>query len=189
MGASLITLAEVKNYVGITSPNQDVIINQLIPQISEYTKTYCKRTFVDYINDTKTDVFSGGDTYIYLKENPLLSITCFEYTTDYGVTYTTLVEGTDYIWDLENNRLQILGQSVFPKIINAYKITYNAGYETLPLDLKLAILDLIVYYMKADMAVKSSASPGKNTVAVEYITTARLPAHIARVLDLYIQEL
>lgn len=189
MGASLVTLAEVKAYATITSDNQNTIINQLIPQVSEYVKTYCNRTFVDYVNEAKVEITSGGFAYILLKESPTISIQSIEYTTDYGVTYTTLTEYTDYILDLENDRIQCLSASEFPKQVNAYKITYYAGYETLPADLKLAILDIILYYLKSDMAIKSNASVGKNTVAVEYITTARLPSHISRVLDNYIQEI
>jgi len=187
MGASLVTLAEVKTYAGINSTNQDAVINQLIPQISEYVKEYCGRTFVDYVSDAKTDVSSGGTAYIYLREAPVLTIQGVEYSTDFGVTYIDLVEGTDYILDLEADRLQVISQPVFPKFVNGYKIAYTAGFEVLPAALKLAILDLVQYYLKNDMAVKSAPSTG--SIAVEYITNARLPAHIARVLDLYIQDL
>lgn len=189
MGANLVTLAEVKTYATISSTNQDAIINQLIPQISEYVKNYCKRTFVDYVNDCKVEVRSGGYSFLYLKEAPILLVQSVEYSSDFGTTYTTLVEGTDYAIDIEMDRLQVIGQTEFPYLVNGYKITYTAGYETLPLDLKLAVLDIIVYYLKSDMAVKSNASAGKNTVAIEYITSARLPAHISRVLDFYIQEI
>lgn len=189
MGASLVTLAEIKTYANINSTNQDAIINQLIPQVSEYIKTYCNRTFVDYVTEAKIDIFSGGNAFIYLKEAPTISLQSIEYSTNYGATYTPLVEGTNYILDLENDRVQVLNTLVFPKAINGYRISYYAGYEVLPLDLKLAIIDLIVYYLKNDMSVKSNAAAGKNTIAVEYITTAKLPAHISRVLDFYIQEI
>jgi hypothetical protein len=55
----------------------------------------------------------------------------------------------------------------------------------MPEDLKLAVLDLVTYYVKNDMAVHSPKSPGTNTVQIEYITKNTLPAHIARVLDQY----
>lgn len=188
MGANLVTLAEVKTYAGINSTNQDATITQLIPQVSEFVKNYCSRSFIDYVNEAKINIVSGGDFYIYLDESPTLSIQSVEYSTDYGTTYTELTAGTDYVLDLQHDRLQVIGQLVFPKQVNGYKITYCAGYEILPTDLKLAVLDLVLYYLKSDMAVKSAAGPGRNSVAVEYIVNARLPAHIARVLDYYIQE-
>lgn len=189
MGASLVTLAEVKAYASITSATQDTIIAQLIPQVSEYVKTYCSRTFVDYVSEAKVDISSGGYSFIVLTESPIISISSVEYSTNYGTTYTTLVSGTDYILDLENDRIQCINGSEFSKQVNAYKITYNAGFEVLPVDLKLAVLDIVLYYLKSDMAVKSNASIGRNTTAIEYIATSKLPSHISRVLDFYIQEL
>ena len=53
MGLNLVTRAEYKAYVGITNDSQDKIIDALIPRVSELVKNYCRRTFVDYINDAK----------------------------------------------------------------------------------------------------------------------------------------
>lgn len=189
MGANLVTLAEVKIYANISSTNSDPIINQLIPQVSEYVKTYCNRSFVDYVDESKIDIFSGGNSCIYLTESPTIALQSIEFTADYGLTYTTLVENTDYVLDLEKDVIRPIYTQEFQKQINGYKITYTAGYETLPVDLKLAILDIVVYYLKSDMSVKSNAMAGKNTVAIEYITTSKFPSHITRVLDFYIQEL
>lgn len=189
MGINLVTLAEVKTYANISSNTQDAIINQLITQISEYIKTYCNRTFVDFVNDSKVDIFSGGNSCIYLPESPTISIQSVEFTRDYGVTYTTLVENTEWVWDLEKDVIRPTYTALFPKQINGYKITYTAGYEVLPVDLKLAVLDVVLYYLKSDMAIKSNAAMGKNSVAIEYITTSKFPSHITRVLDFYIQEL
>lgn len=188
MGLDLVTLAEVKAYNNISSTNQDSIINLLIPQVSAFVKNYCNNTFIDYVCDAKTDIFSGGSPYLYLTESPIINLQSVEVSTDYGVTYTTLVSGTDYILDLEEDRVQVLNAEIFPKYINGYKVTYYAGYETLPTDLKLAVLELTGYYLRSDMAIKSPASIGRNSMAIEYITTSKLPSHISRVLDYFIQQ-
>jgi hypothetical protein len=73
--------------------------------------------------------------------------------------------------------------------MNGYKITYTGGYETTPEEIKLAALDLVGYYMKSDMSIKSTRNAGANNTSIEYVTTANLPAHIRRVLDLYRLEL
>lgn len=185
MGLSLVTKEEYKSYVGINSTNSDDIIDAIIPKVSNYVKTYCRRTFIDYVNDYKVETTNAGyGSAIVLKEYPLLSVSSVDYSEDYGQTYTSLVEFTDYIVDLEEGNIVSLSDD-FPKVLNGYQITYTAGYETLPEDLKLAILDLITYYIKNDMAVHSPKSPGTNSVQVEYITSSALPAHIRRVLDLY----
>jgi hypothetical protein len=188
MGLDLCTLAEVKAYAGITSTNQDTLIKQLIPQVSGYIKDYCKRTFIDYVNDVDVKVFSGGDAYIYLPEAPTIVVSSFELSTDYGKTYTTLTEFTDYILDIQYDRLQVIGQQYFPKYFNGYKVTYTAGFETLPEQVKLATMDTILYYLKSDMSVKSPSSIGRNTTAIEYITNGKLPSHISRVLDFWVLD-
>ena len=65
------------------------------------------------------------------------------------------------------------------------RISYTAGYEILPEDLRLAVLDLISYYMKNDSAVHAQRLAMPNTMQVEYLTSTNLPAHIKRILDLY----
>jgi uncharacterized phiE125 gp8 family phage protein len=186
MGTSLITLAEYKNYVGITSPTQDTIINSLIPKVSQLVKTYCRRTFVDYYEDSKVEVFSGG-TRLNLGESPVVQIQSVEYSADYGNTYSSLTEYTDWVLDTETEEIvPLFATGEFKKSVNGYKVTYTAGYEEIPEDLKLAVLDLVSYYIKNDSAIHSTKSPGSNTTQIEFISTTSLPSHIKRVLDLYV---
>lgn len=183
--ADLITLAEYKAYAGINSTNQDDEIEAIIPKASQLTKTYCRRTFVDYVNDAKVEIHSGGLESIQLQEFPLIRVNSVEYSTDYGQTYIDLVEYTDFAVDLEYSSIIPIGTDVFPKYVNGYKVSYLAGYETIPEDLKVAVMDLVTYYLKNDSSVHSPKAPGTNSVQIEYITSNSLPAHIARVLNLY----
>lgn len=191
MAADLVTLEEYKAYMGISSSTQDTEISAIIPKVSQLVKTLCRRTFVDYVNDAKTETYSGGTGKFYLKEYPILSIIGIEFSTDYGQTSTSLIEYIDYVLDEEDGTIistaiDSYGDPVaFTRYINGYKITYTAGYEELPEDLKLAVLDLVTYYMKHDSAIHSTKSPGSNTVQIEYVTSTKLPSHISRVLDLY----
>lgn len=186
MATDLITKAEYKQYANITSTNFDTQLDFLIPKVSALIKAYCRRSFVDYVNDAKVEVSAGGyGSKIFLKESPLLTVSGVEYSEDYGNTYTDLVEFTDYAVDLEDSSIYNIPLANWTKLINGYRITYTAGYETLPADLKLAVLDLIKYYLNNDASVHSPKAPGTNSVQIEYITTSNLPAHIKRVLDLY----
>ncbi len=96
MGLPLVTRAEYKAYAGLVSPNEDTKIDSLIPKVSDFIKTLCRRTFIDYVNDNKVEYHEGGSAIIVPEEYPVLSIGSLEYSTDYGNTYTTLVEYTDY---------------------------------------------------------------------------------------------
>lgn len=185
MGLDLITRAEYKTYVGINSTNEDAIISSLIPRVSELVKTYCRRTFVDYVNDAKVEVTHAGyGDAITLAEYPIIAVSAVEYSSDYGQTYTELEEYVDYVINTNDATIVAISGD-WPKLLNGYQITYTAGYETIPLDLKLAVMDLVTYYRKNDMAIHSPKAPGTNSVQVEYITTSAFPAHIRRILDMY----
>lgn len=185
MGLSLVTKAEYKAYAGITSTTQDVQIDAIIPRVSELVKSICNRTFVDFTGDAKTEYFEGGGSTYNLEEYPVLSVSSVEYSADYGNTYESLTEFVDYVWNKKDDSIRSLNPNGFYYSPNAYRITYTAGYEVLPADLKLAVLDLVTYYMKNDMAVHSNRAQGSNTVQIEYVTSTNLPAHIKRVLDIY----
>lgn len=183
--ADLITLADVKTYSGISSTNSDTEIAYLIPKISELAKNYCGRTFIDYFEDPKVEYFSGGTDKLLPVELPIVNITSFEQSIDYGKTYSVLENYVDYAYNKDTETLDSITTSTFPRLLNGYRLTYTAGYEFVPEDLKLALMDLVSYYMRADMAVKSTRSPGANTTQIEYVMNATLPSHIRRVLDGY----
>jgi hypothetical protein len=186
MGANLITKAEYKTYASITSVNQDAEIDLLIPRVSELVKTYCRRTFVDFYDEAKTEVFEGGYGSLILKETPVTQVISVQQSKDYGKTYTKLTKFDD--WVQSNDFVVSVNPRGFEPLVNGYKVSYFAGYETVPLDLKLAVLDLVTYYRKNDSAVHSTKAPGTNAVQIEYISTTSLPAHIKRVLDLYVAD-
>ena len=185
MGLPLVTKAEYKAYMGLSSPNEDARIDILISKVSDLVKSICRRTFIDYVGDSKVEIHEGGANLLVPEEYPVLSISSLEQSTDYGATYTTLVEFTDYALSKATNNIIPIGTNGFPAMPNGYRLTYTAGYEVLPEDLKLAVMDLVTYYIKNDMAVHSNKAPGTNSVQIEYVTTTNLPAHIKRVLDLY----
>ena len=185
MGLDLVTLQEYKNYAGLTSTTQDTAIKAIIPKVSELVKSLCRRTFVDYVNDSKVEIFKGGYA-LNLSEYPVLAVDSVEYSSDFGANYILLTEYTDWALDVEDESIvPTTSLCVFPKGVNAYKVTYTAGYEVLPVDLKLAVMDLISYYLKNDAAVHNSRSPTGNTVQIQYIMSTALPSNIQRVLDLY----
>lgn len=185
MGANLVTLAEYKAYVGITTPTKDAAIELIITKASQLVKTYCRRSFLDYVSTNKVEVFTGGN-FLLLSEFPVLSVTSVEYSSDYGKTYTVLTEFVDYVLNSQDGTIApINADGQFYATLNGYKVTYKAGFTSLPEDLKLATLDLVTYYLKGDFSVKSSRDAGSNTVQIEYITKNTLPSHISRVLDLY----
>lgn len=189
MAKNLITLAEYKAYEGITGTGQDVEINTIIPKVSNLVKSVCRRTFVDWVDDQKTEVYNGGGPAIFLQEAPLIQLNSFEKSENYGQTYVALTEFTDWVFDHENQQILSLDTTgEFKKLVNGYRVSYTAGFETVPEDLKLAVLDLVTYYMKNQGAVQSQVAVTTTNAQVQYISESNLPGHIKRVLDLYVMN-
>lgn len=183
MAANLITKTDYKTYAEIKSTNFDSEIDALIPRISQLVKTYCRKTFVDYVDEIRYETYNGGFKELHLKETPVLNVLSVEYSADYGQNYTELKQYTD--WVAQDDTIISIDPNGFSKQILGYRVSYYAGYETVPADLSLAVMDLVTYYRKNDASIHSTKAPGTNNVQIEYISTTSLPAHIKRVLDLY----
>jgi hypothetical protein len=186
MATNLVTKAEYKAYMGISSANSDVEIDFLIPKVSDLVKTYCRRTFIDFYDEAKIEVFDGGFKQIILKETPVVTVNSVAYSADYGKTYTSLVKFTD--WVVRDDYVLSLSPMGFPEQINGYRINYFAGYEVVPGDLKLAVLDLIEYYSRNNGAVHSTRDLNPNTTQINYVASSNFPASIKRVLDQYMAD-
>jgi len=185
MGLSLVKLAEYKSYTGKNSTTDDAAITTIIPKVSELVKSICRRSFVDYVNDSKVEQFNNAPHGILnLTEPNVLTLDSVEFSTDYGLTYTNLEEYLDYVLDKKADQVTLLNHAEYNRI-NAFQVSYTAGYETLPEDLKIAVLDLVTYYLRNEASINSQKGVGSNNVQIEYVTNSKLPAHIQRILDLY----
>ena len=84
-------------------------------------------------------------------------------------------------------RTNSAGYTNWKKGPGAVKIVYTAGYATTPADLKLAVFDLISYYLHdehKERKVLAGASI-QNQATTSMRDNVAFPDHIKRVLDLY----
>ena len=186
--ADLITKLEFKKYLGLTTTTKDVEIDFLIPLVSKLVKTYCRRTFVDYYFDLKTEYSDGGGLIeLILEETPINQVVEVARSTDYGQNWTALVEYTD--WISTGYGIRALNElRGFYQLVKGYRIIYTGGYELVPDDLKLAVMDLIEYYMKNNSAVHVNRDIAPNTTQIQYVQSSQFPSHIKRVLDQYVAD-
>jgi hypothetical protein len=191
--ADLITLQEYKTAEGITQPKEDARLNVLIPSISQLVKTYCGNSFVDFYSANKTETFTleWGTHIVQLTESPVNAIVSVQEATSYGGTLTTLTTGaqeyalnkaTDCIY-----RTTTGGYKNWPVGVETVKVVYTAGYSAVPADLKLAVLDLITYYLKDEHKARQSIAGAsiQNQTSSSQRDNVSFPDHIKRVLDLY----
>ena len=189
--ADLVTLAEYKEAEGISSPKEDLRLATIVPSVSQLVKTYCANSIIDHYSTNKVETFSiDWDTYlVQLTESPVNTIVSVQKRDSVTESYST-VPTTDYYLDTATDSvLYVTGSSYknWPRGAGAVKVTYTAGYASTPKDLKLAIFDLITYYLKDEH--KERRTLGGASIQNQGSTSLRdsvaFPDHIKRVLDLY----
>ena len=192
--ADLITLSDYKDIEGIGSPKEDLRISRIIPSVSELVKTYCGNSFVDFYSSNKVEDFDiYWDTFaVQLTESPIVSVVTVQERGGYDQSYDTLTTGAyQYYLDTSTDSIIRTNESGsrlnWKQGVGAVKITYRAGYSETPSDLKLAVVDLITYYLKDEH--KERRTLGGASIQNQSSTTQRdnvaFPDHIKRVLDLY----
>jgi hypothetical protein len=198
--ADLVTLQQYKDFAGLQSIKNDARINVVIDQVSQLVKTYCGSTIIDYASTNKVEFFNIKDNYtnsIILGESPLIEVVSVEERQDQAGAYVTLItENSDssgkyeYVVDTDSDsivRTTSSTEKAFAKGMKAVKVTYKAGYTSTPEDLKLAIFDLIKYYMKDERKERQSISGSsvENPLSSSLTGNIGFPDHIKRILDMY----
>ena len=192
--ADLVTLSDYKDAEGIGSPKEDLRISRIIPSVSQLVKTYCGNSIIDFVSSDKTEEFDiYWDTFaVQLTESPVISITSVQERSGYDQSYTTLTTGA-YEFYLDKRTDSVIRTNESGTRLNwkhgvgAVKVLYRAGYSSTPDDLKLAVFDLVTYYLKDEH--KERRTLGGASIQNQSSTTQRdnvaFPDHIKRVLDLY----
>ena len=192
--ANLITLADYKEAEGIVSPKEDLKINALIPAISQLVKTYCGNSIVDFYGTDKTETFNiNWSTHaVQLTETPVNSIVSVKERSSYDAAYETLTT-TDHEYYFDYSTDSIFrtnsggGYNFWPKGPAAVEVVYTAGYASTPADLKLAVIDLVTYYLKDEHKERRTLAGAsiQNQGSTSLRDSVAFPDHIKRVLDLY----
>ena len=198
--ADLVTLQQYKDFSWLQGVQNDARLNVIIDNVSQLVKTYCGTTIIDYAGSDKTEYFNIADDYvdrIILSESPLISVSQVQERENQAESYVTLItENSDssgkyeYVLDMDSDsiiRTNSTGHKSFPKGVKAVKVVYRAGYTSTPEDLKLAVFDLIKYYMKEERKERMSIAGASvdNPLSTSLRNNIGFPDHIKRVLDMY----
>jgi hypothetical protein len=192
--ANLITVEEYKESEGIEKPKDDLRLNYLIPSVSQLVKTYCGNSIVDYYSTNKVDTFNiDWDTHIVqLTESPVNTIVSVEERDTYEDSYTVLTTAAHeyYLDSVTDSVIRTTGGSSYKnwrRGPGAVRITYTAGYASIPVDLRLAVTDLVTYYLKDEHKERRTIAGAsiQNQASTSQRNNVAFPDHIKRVLDLY----
>ena len=198
--ADLISLDTYKTIENITNVKDDDRIETLITAISKLVKTYCASDLIDKYSTTITEFFDlqYSVEYIQLDEGPVVdnsTLAVYERQSQ-DDDYTRLYrDGTDdkYEWYLDARTDSIYRTSdsglyrYWPKGVKCVKVEYNAGFESTPKDLELAVVDLVTYYFKNEHKQRQvlGGATLQNQGTSSLADNVGFPDHIKRVLDMY----
>ncbi len=146
---SLTNLSKIKSFLGIDDTDSDELFNDLINSISDFIENFCGRRFISTVyevaegSDT-AEYFDGDDIVenIYLKNYPITELSKVEYNSG---TFSTPdwheYDADDYSYDAKAGIITFEGGVRGGK--QNIRVSYTAGYETIPHDIELAANKLI----------------------------------------------
>lgn len=141
---ALTSLADVKESLGITGTSQDNLIRRKINQATDMIESFCgKNNNQHFISTTYTnEEYDGiGTNQLILKNRPVISISNFsERSTTENVNSWTTIDSQDYFVDLTAGVIDCRFRTL--NYWNIYKVTYIAGFATIPSDLAEACVML-----------------------------------------------
>ncbi|MEW6006121.1 MAG: head-tail connector protein [Stygiobacter sp.] len=142
----MITLEEYKRYLKIQNITYDEELQNIINAVETKVEQFLNRNLLaqDYV-----EYYDGsGSELLILRNIPVNSVSKIEY---YEGRINNVDIWTEWTQDNQYSRLLIpkekhgiiLEGGIFIKGIQNFRITYNAGYTTLPYDINLACKELV----------------------------------------------
>lgn len=142
----MITLEEYKRYLKIQNITYDEELQNIINAVETKVEQFLNRNLLaqDYV-----EYYDGsGSELLILRNIPVNSVSKIEY---YEGRINNVDIWTEWTQDNQYSRLLIpkekhgiiLEGGIFIKGIQNFRITYNAGYATLPYDINLACKELV----------------------------------------------
>ena len=159
---SCLLIAEQQTLFGTNNTRLERYINS----VSSFLERECDRLFHSAIY-TDEEYNGTGGTKLWLKNYPIISITAMSFYNRYNhTTLIDLVEDTHYFAYLDMGRLDCL-IGVWTKDTRNIRITYTAGFATIPEDLKVLCMDIIDFQMTKKRMIVAQGLWKENTIVIK----------------------
>lgn len=176
---SLITLEEYKEYASINSPTQDPKLTAMIASVNAFIESYIGRPVG--IERPVIERVTPQNGLIFLANYPAPTVASVVIKR-YGYDDEIIEEGR-YHLDRANGIIQSVDPSlVFKNSPKSVEVSYLAGSTNVPVDLKLAALELTTYYNKREFNASYSSGDGQS---IGFESSRIVPSHIKSILDLH----
>lgn len=139
-GAMPVTLEEAKAYLKVEGTDEDTLITSLIKAATRLCESYAGLSFTSQTRTVALDYFPYGKG-IPLPYGPVAEVDSFEYVDSNGDDETLAVD-TGYVIDNTGSVYLLNAYDSWPDGSGAI-ITYEAGFEVTPDEIKVAVLQCV----------------------------------------------
>ena len=158
---AIITLSEAKLQLGLVDMSDDIKdpkLESMINEVSSYVELYCKKKFVS--QSVSGELHDGdGTKCLYPRYFPLQQLSTetsptdaqelasVQYRDDPDSSWTDIEDDIDHVFvdtgdDAHRSFIQLYDET-FPRGQRNIKISYKAGYSTIPQDIKTVVLEMV----------------------------------------------
>jgi len=160
---ALVTVEEAKDWLKLSGEGENDFLQSAINDWSDAIEKRLKRVILSA--EYEDECHAGGKKSVLLKNFPVDGVSSF------SVDDEDLDEG-DYTVDLDNGIIKLKSGYAFEGGPGSILVSYNAGYEEVPGDLKRAVKQIVAleYYLSGHgrkALSKRSESTGQGSVTYE----------------------
>lgn len=174
---ALVTLEEAKEYLKVTTSNEDAVLSHIVNAVSAWVAGYLKRNLV---SAARVEYYSGdGSVELVLKNYPVTVLTYIRVDENRTFGSDTAVDSTDYILKPVQGIVRAFNlYGNWPCGESNIKVSYTAGYTvassgtpgssgTMPYDIRMATKRIIdrmyrIAYTNRKADVSSESISGMN---------------------------
>lgn len=169
---ALTTLSDVKESLGIDAgdTSQDNLIKRQINRATLYIESFCSLPRDHHFASTTytQEEYDGtGRNTIVLRMRPVITMSSFQSRdSNQNTDDWTDVESELYFTDLTSGVIELLFGA--RKSWNVYRVTYTAGFATIPADLAEACVTLASYYVENSASGTAVKKKQEGQRSIEY---------------------
>jgi len=179
----LTSVSNVKSFLDISNTSDDTLIQNIIYRVTDQIQSYCRR---DFFSTEYTEYYDGdGSKTLIVNQFPITAIDSIYDDIDYQWGSDDEISSDDIIFNANSNDSKSgiinLDTDYFSIGKQNIKITYTAGYSTIPYDIeKAAILLSAIEYFTGKTFMNANSEGGNSN-------PEDLKTNAFDILDLYMR--
>lgn len=166
------SIAKVKAFLDITDTSRDAKFTALLPAVDKFIDSYTGRQFLQLtITDEDVEIEADDVKIILPKQFPIITVTKVEV----GGVVLAISDYFVYSWGIKK------AAGYWSSMPKAIKITYTAGYSSVPADIEQAATELV-----AILAQEKTKTFTTNEGVEQTVLITSMPTYVKDILNAYI---